>query len=192
MGKRKAEYSGDEAEEQPKRPATAKKDKTKSSDASSSKSTPATSQSQRKKLDARIPALISHGVAHNTRSLFVLVGDHGRDHVPTLHFLLSKARHTARPSVLWCYKKDLGFSSHRKKRMKQIQREIKKGTRDVDEEDPFELFVGSTDIRYAYYKESQKILGNTYGMLVLQVRIDGDLLILRSSVFNALLSLTGL
>lgn len=127
--------------------------------------------SQRKKLDARIPALINAGVAAGTRSLFVLVGDHGRDQVVNLHFLLSKARHTARPSVLWCYKKELGFSSHRKKRMKQIKKEVQRGLRDPDAaEDPFELFVSSTDIRYAYYKESHKILGNTYGMCVLQVR----------------------
>ncbi|KAI9002143.1 GNAT acetyltransferase 2-domain-containing protein [Hyaloraphidium curvatum] len=123
---------------------------------------------QRKKLDPRIPALINASVAANTRSLFVLVGDHGRDQVVNLHFLLSKARHTARPSVLWCYKKELGFSSHRKKRMKQIKKEVARGLRDPDADDPFELFVASTDIRYAYYKESHKILGNTYGMCVLQ------------------------
>ncbi len=133
-------------------------------------STPGANGPQRKKLDPRIPALINSGVANGTRSLFVLVGDHGRDQVVNLHFLLSKARHTARPSVLWCYKKELGFSSHRKKRMKQIKKEVQRGLRDPDaNEDPFELFVASTEIRYAYYKESHKILGNTYGMCVLQV-----------------------
>jgi len=34
--------------------------------------------------------------------------------------------------------------------------------------DPFELFVSLTDIRYTYYKETEKILGQTFGMLVLQ------------------------
>jgi N-acetyltransferase 10 len=34
--------------------------------------------------------------------------------------------------------------------------------------DPFELFVSTQDIRYVYYKESEKILGNTYGMCILQ------------------------
>jgi N-acetyltransferase 10 len=52
--------------------------------------------------------------------------------------------------------------------MNQIKKEIARGTRDADEEDPFELFVSSTSIRYAYYKETDKILGNTYGMCVLQ------------------------
>eukprot|EP00842_Homolaphlyctis_polyrhiza_P001742 jgi/Hompol1/2569/HPOL_002958-RA len=119
---------------------------------------------QRKKLDARIPSIIANGVQLNHRTFFVVVGDRGRDQVVTLHYLLSKARVSARPSVLWCYKKELGFTSHRKKRMNQIKKQIARGTRDPDEDDPFELFVTSTSIRYAYYKETDKILGNTYGM----------------------------
>lgn len=73
-----------------------------------------------------------------------------------------------RPSVLWCYKKELGFSSHKKKRMKEIQKLQKKGLYDQDKDDPFELFVGSTEIRWCYYKETQNVLGTTFGMLVLQ------------------------
>ena len=72
-------------------------------------------------------------------------------------------------SVLWAYKKDLlGFTSHRKKREKKIRKEIKRGTREPNEEDPFELFVSLHNIRYVYYKETEKILGNTYGMCILQ------------------------
>ncbi|KAJ3016085.1 N-acetyltransferase 10 [Thoreauomyces humboldtii] len=123
---------------------------------------------QRKKLDSRIPTIIQNNVQQNKRTFFVLVGDRGRDQVVTLHFLLAKARVAARPNVLWCYKKELGFSSNRKKRMGQIKRQIARGIKDADEEDPFELFVSSTSIRYAYYKETEKILGNTYGMCILQ------------------------
>ena len=81
--------------------------------------------------------------------------------VVILHHMLSKASIRARPSVLWCYKKDLGFSSHRKKRMRQLQKKIKSGNLNVNEDDPFELFVASTNIRYCYYKETHKILGQT-------------------------------
>jgi N-acetyltransferase 10 len=105
--------------------------------------------------------------------------------------------------VLWCYKKELGFTSHRKKREAKIKRDVKRGIREANDQDPFEIFVTVTDIRYtcvacflichslrliylssvpfyfssirvfyphddSYYKESHKILGNTYGMLVLQ------------------------
>jgi N-acetyltransferase 10 len=64
----------------------------------------------RKQLDPRIPTLITNNVSQNHRSFIVLVGDRGRDQVVNLHFLLSQARISARPSVLWCYKKDLGFT----------------------------------------------------------------------------------
>ena len=85
-----------------------------------------------------------------------------------LHYMLSKTVVKARPSVLWCYKSDLYLSSHRKKRMKQIQKMAQRGLLDPEKEDPFSLFVASTDIRYCYYSDTHKVLGNTYGMLVLQ------------------------
>ncbi|KXN84178.1 UPF0202 protein KRE33 [Leucoagaricus sp. SymC.cos] len=122
----------------------------------------------RKQLDPRIPILINNNVKLNHRSFIVLVGDKGRDQIVNLHYLLSQARVSARPSVLWCYKKDLGFTSHRKKREAKIKRDVKRGIREPNEQNPFEIFVTVTDIRYTYYKESHKILGNTYGMCVLQ------------------------
>ena len=122
----------------------------------------------RKQLDPRIPALIRNNVATGHRSFFVVVGDHARDQVVNLHFLLAQSRVESRPNVLWCYKKDLGFTTHRKKREAKIKRDIKRGVRDSDAQDPFELFVGVTDIRYCYYKDTPKILGRTFGMLVLQ------------------------
>ncbi|KDR10713.1 RNA cytidine acetyltransferase [Zootermopsis nevadensis] len=122
----------------------------------------------RKKIDNRIRVLIENGVTLGHRTLFVVVGGKGRDQVVILHHMLSKACVKARPNVLWCYKKELVFSSHRKKRMKSLQRKIKTGKVNVNEDDPFELFVASTNIRYCYYSETHKILGNTYGMCVLQ------------------------
>ncbi|KAG0225111.1 N-acetyltransferase 10 [Actinomortierella wolfii] len=122
----------------------------------------------KKAIDSRIHTLIKNGVQSKHRTFFVIVGDKGRDQVVNLHWLLSQAQVTARPSVLWCYKKELGFSSHRKKREAKIKRDIKRGIREVNDEDPFELFISVTNIRYTYYKETQKILGNTYGMCVLQ------------------------
>lgn len=84
-----------------------------------------------------------------------------------LHFLLSQARVSARPSVLWCYKKELGFTTyvcspmlyrsgvhlvcrHRKKREAKIKRDVKRGIREPNEQNPFEIFVTVTDIRYTY------------------------------------------
>lgn len=66
------------------------------------------------------------------------------------------------------------YSSHRKKRMKQLQKKLKSGSLEVKDDDPFELFIAATDIRYCYYSETHKILGNTYGMCVLQVSHQKD------------------
>ncbi|CAI2184113.1 17096_t:CDS:10, partial [Funneliformis geosporum] len=117
----------------------------------------------KKAIDSRISTLVKNGVQNKHRTFFVIVGDKGKDQVVNLHWLLSQAQITARPSVLWCYKKDLGFSREAK-----IKKEIKRGIREANTEDPFELFIAVTNIRYTYYKETHKILGNTYGMCVLQ------------------------
>ena len=53
--------------------------------------------------------------------------------------------------------------------MRQIQKKIRAGTMDVATDDTFNMFISATNIRYCYYSETQKILGNTYGMCVLQV-----------------------
>lgn len=125
----------------------------------------------KKKIDNRIRSLIENGVHLRHRSFFVLVGDHGKDQIPNLHYILSKSQVAKRPSVLWCYKKELGFSSHRQKRMKQVKKMKQLGLATQEagkEEDPFEMFLSSTEIRYTYYSETDKILGQTFGMCILQ------------------------
>ena len=62
----------------------------------------------RKKVDKRVRTLIENGVKLHHRTLFVIVGDKGRDQVVNLHYMLSKCSVRARPSVLWCYKQELG------------------------------------------------------------------------------------
>ncbi|KZM27241.1 N-acetyltransferase [Ascochyta rabiei] len=123
----------------------------------------------KKAIDSRIPALIRNGAQEKKRSFFVVVGDRQKDVIVNLYHILLNVDVKLNKSVLWAYKnKLLGFSSHRKKREKKIKSELKRGIRDIDTEDPFELFVSTQNIRYVYYKETEKILGNTYGMCILQ------------------------
>jgi N-acetyltransferase 10 len=42
------------------------------------------------------------------------------------------------------------YGSHRKQREAKIKREVKRGIREPNEQDPFEIFVTVTDIRYTY------------------------------------------
>mmetsp|Transcript_21017 Transcript_21017/g.31147 ORF Transcript_21017/g.31147 Transcript_21017/m.31147 type:complete len:1100 (-) Transcript_21017:424-3723(-) len=121
----------------------------------------------RKRLDERVRILLERGVKTGERSMLVLVGDHGKDQVPNLHYILSKASVKARPSVLWCYKKELGFSTHKKKRMKKLQKKLK-GLKTESDMDNFELFLSQTNINWCYYKDTHRVLGTTVGMLILQ------------------------
>ncbi|KAJ8936775.1 hypothetical protein NQ318_008991 [Aromia moschata] len=60
----------------------------------------------RKKIDNRLRVLIENGVKLGHRTLFVIIGDKSRDQVPILHHMLAKSEVKARPSVLWCYKRN--------------------------------------------------------------------------------------
>ena len=123
----------------------------------------------KKAIDARIPALVRNGCQEKKRSFFVVVGDRQKDVIVNLYHILLNVDLKLNKNVLWAYKKKLlGFTSHRQKREKKIRKEIKRGIRDADTDDPFELFVSTQNIRYTYYKETEKILGNTFGMCILQ------------------------
>lgn len=123
----------------------------------------------RKRLDERVRTLLERSVVTNQRGMLVIVGDHGKDQVPNLHQILTKCSPLhSRPKVLWCYKRDLGFSTHRKKRMKKLKRDKDRGLTNIDQADNFELFISQTDITWCYYKDSHRVLGSTVGLLVLQ------------------------
>lgn len=119
-------------------------------------------------MDERIRTLIENGVRTRHRSIFVIIGDKSRDQIVNLHYMLSKAQIKSRPTVLWCYKDKLELSSHKKKRGKQIKKLMQRGLYDPDKGDSFELFVASGGLTYCLYKESERVLGNTFGMCVLQ------------------------
>ncbi|KAL0315799.1 UNVERIFIED_CONTAM: RNA cytidine acetyltransferase 1 [Sesamum radiatum] len=122
----------------------------------------------RKKVDDRIRSLIENGVKTRHRSLFVIIGDKSRDQVVNLHYMLSKTVIKSRPTVLWCYKEKLQLSSHKKKRAKQVKKLMQRGLLDPEKVDPFSLFLESGVVSHCMYRDSERILGSTYGMCILQ------------------------
>ncbi|KAG5534140.1 hypothetical protein RHGRI_022320 [Rhododendron griersonianum] len=88
--------------------------------------------------------------------------------IVNLHYMLSKAVVKSRPTALWCYKDKLELSSHKKKRSKQIKKLMQRGLLDPEKVDPFSLFVETGGLTYCMYKDSERILGNTFGMCILQ------------------------
>lgn len=96
-------------------------------------------------MDSRIQTLIENGYKSNQRSMLMIVGDRARYQVVNFHYILSKlSGERSKPKVLWCYKSDLEFSSHQKKRMKQVKNLQMKGLYDEKIDDPFDLFISST------------------------------------------------
>ncbi|KAL8138292.1 hypothetical protein V2J09_004293 [Rumex salicifolius] len=91
--------------------------------------------------------------------------------IVNLNYMLSKAMVKAKPTTLWCYKDKLDISSHRKKRARDIKRKMRTGVLDPDKADSFSLFVEGGGISYCLYKDSERILGNTFSMCILQVPI---------------------
>ena len=121
----------------------------------------------RKKVSSEIRELAERNVASRERSMYVIVGDNGRDQVVNLHYMLSKLS-GKKPNVLWCYKKELGFSSHQKKRSKEVKKGLKAGLHDTNVDEPFDMFQKTTDIRYCFYRDSEQVLGKTFSMCILQ------------------------
>lgn len=67
----------------------------------------------KKKIDNRIRVMIENGVKLGHRTMFIIIGDKGRDQVPILYDILTKSTVKSRPSVLWCYKnKDEAISKY--------------------------------------------------------------------------------
>lgn len=46
---------------------------------------------------------------------------------------------------------------------------MQRGLLDPEKVDPFSLFVETGGLTYCLYKDSERILGNTFGMCILQV-----------------------
>eukprot|EP01059_Diplonema_ambulator_P026050 TRINITY_DN4321_c1_g1_i1.p1 TRINITY_DN4321_c1_g1~~TRINITY_DN4321_c1_g1_i1.p1 ORF type:complete len:974 (+),score=326.59 TRINITY_DN4321_c1_g1_i1:39-2960(+) len=129
----------------------------------------AQSENTSRRVDDRVKVLLENAVQSKHRSFFLLVGDNGRDQVVNLHAMVSKAMHKSKVNVLWCYKDNLSFgSASKRKRAVQFKKEVERGIASADANSEFEVFLSSNKIRFCFYKDTHKILGQTFGMCVLQ------------------------
>ena len=122
----------------------------------------------RKKIDDKIQILLKNSISKNERSMFLIIGDKGRDQISNLHNFYSQINPGKKLNILWCYKSELGFSNHARKKMKKIKKQMNKGVFELNDENAFDLFISTADIKFCYYHETQRILGTTFGMLILQ------------------------
>ena len=122
----------------------------------------------RKKIDDKIQILLKNSISKNERSMFLIIGDKGRDQISNLPNFYSPINPGKKLNILWCYKSELGFSNHARKKMKKIKKQMNKGVFELNDENAFDLFISTADIKFCYYNETQRILGSTFGMLILQ------------------------
>ncbi|KAF5132573.1 hypothetical protein DV495_001157 [Geotrichum candidum] len=94
-------------------------------------------------------------------NLLVITGANARNQLPTIHGLCVQAGAT-NESIAWAYK-TINPSVNTKGKKKQADPKS-----EPTPADPYQEFLTSRNLRYVPYKDSDKILGNTYGMLILQ------------------------
>ena len=136
---------------------------------------------QKKRVDPRLRLLAERCLAFNERGLYVLVGDKAHEQVATFYSLLQKLQTNRKEAlvtssgVLWCYKERLsGLSSNSQKRSNQLKEKVKKGYYNPLVDDQVCHFLETGSVSYCKYKDTERILGKTFSMCVLQVKILGN------------------
>ncbi|CCW65696.1 unnamed protein product [Phytomonas sp. EM1] len=123
----------------------------------------------KRKVDDRLKTLLEYLPNRKHRGLILLVGDRAKEQIVNLHLIVSRANHNAKVNVLWCMKKELDFGSTSQKKLERRGRlEVKGGMATEASKEAFETFLTQTQIRFCKYSETHKILGQTFGMAVLQ------------------------
>mmetsp|Transcript_13668 Transcript_13668/g.30678 ORF Transcript_13668/g.30678 Transcript_13668/m.30678 type:complete len:691 (+) Transcript_13668:39-2111(+) len=91
------------------------------------------------------------------RSVLLLVGENSKKNIPYLHYLWSKNNSKKKSPMLWCFnnKKDLIIDKENFNYSSRNERFREKNLK-------------FSNIRFCYYKDTDKILGNTFGMCVMQ------------------------
>eukprot|EP01006_Ploeotia_vitrea_P017304 TRINITY_DN48402_c0_g1_i1.p1 TRINITY_DN48402_c0_g1~~TRINITY_DN48402_c0_g1_i1.p1 ORF type:complete len:949 (+),score=72.26 TRINITY_DN48402_c0_g1_i1:1-2847(+) len=107
----------------------------------------------RKQVDQRIIDLIRNGLRLKHRTIFMLISDDTAQQVANIYALLKREKSGGLQPVLWAYKEELI---------------LKKGRKSANKDENVENFVQQANLRYSYYSDTHKVLGNTFSMCVIQ------------------------
>ncbi|AFN83833.1 putative P-loop ATPase/acetyltransferase fusion [Encephalitozoon romaleae SJ-2008] len=114
--------------------------------------------------DGRIQSFFEANGRRNHRSFVVLLGEHAKSQLRTIHRILQRNTNGAVETVIWCHKNDVTRKAGRKSYGKRQKNEVEK----EESEDDLALFIRGNEIEFIEYKESERILGRTVDMLILQ------------------------
>ncbi|AFP65232.1 N-acetyltransferase 10 (nucleomorph) [Chroomonas mesostigmatica CCMP1168] len=96
----------------------------------------------------------------NHRGILLINGSKSKFKIPLIHYLWTKSSSQTRSNILWCYSRK---NEDKYKKEKKNLLSIHKKNIDTQEN-----FFKLKKIRHCFYEETKKILGNTYGMCILQ------------------------
>ncbi|EOB15475.1 N-acetyltransferase 10 [Nosema bombycis CQ1] len=99
-------------------------------------------------VEKKIISLFKNSNLNNFRSVMVLIGENSKNQIPVISNLLSKNSYKPVNSIIWCYKNDPQEPEESEEKMKDFYR--------------------SKDIQFINYTETEKILGQTVDLLILQ------------------------
>ena len=100
-----------------------------------------------------IKKILKFNIQQHFRSLILLSGTNINEIIEYIHYLWVKSSPIKKSPILWCYK------NHKKE---SIKLNDSKGNLKSKNQ------IKGFDINYCYYDETRKILGNTYGMCILE------------------------
>ena len=115
-------------------------------------------------IDERIKTQIINSFHLGHRTIFFIVGDNAKDQIVNLYYLLKDTTKKPVPTIVWCSKNKLNFQTHQTKKTIKKQLSQPQGS----DKNTFDLFAASAKLIHCFYKDTERILGNTYSMLVFQ------------------------
>lgn len=98
----------------------------------------------------------------NHRSLVVMIGENGRLQMPWIHKSLLKFSQGPADTILWCHNNE----ATRRASQQVTSKKMKK--KELVDEDDLSIFMRMNELEFIEYRESEKILGQTVDMLILQ------------------------
>jgi len=104
---------------------------------------------------SEISEIIKKITETNFRAIFLIVGLFPVYQVPVVHYKWSKFSSQIKKPILWCYK------DHKSSLLKKIPKGDKKWKSHFN-------FFNQTKIRYCYHDQTNQILGETFGMCVVE------------------------
>eukprot|EP00792_Barthelona_sp_PAP020_P004976 TRINITY_DN2437_c0_g1_i1.p1 TRINITY_DN2437_c0_g1~~TRINITY_DN2437_c0_g1_i1.p1 ORF type:complete len:1010 (-),score=304.74 TRINITY_DN2437_c0_g1_i1:205-3210(-) len=112
------------------------------------------------KIDNRIRKLISNGIQLGHRSIFVIVGELAHERIVTFHQIMHHLSPAQKAKFLYCCYRKVKFQTN----VEKLKKKRKKDSKDNE----FRNFIMSQNLRYCKYKDTNKILGQTFDVLILQ------------------------